>query len=621
MSLTEFLEAPDPAADDMRGGDPAQIGDIHFELLDGLFRATDPDARARVFARLVLDVFEDYYARSRRIPGLAKAAFEARDWPATVRLSRYRLTLYAAYLDHLAPLLRSGLPEAATDERLWNAAEAHLLAAIAHRYEADFAFAFWHSLRRKLFENEWRPVAYASAGADAVRCIAEPVLVTFPATLPIAPAVVREIMDMAGFAAPWADAAGDARRAAEAIAAALARLDPRDGEPARIEMANSGFFRNRGACLVGRICLRAGAGGGRREVPLMLALLNDDNGIFIDAVLCEGDELQYAFSSTLANFHATSPYYHELAQFLSELMPKRPLGLHYSTIGYHHLGKVAVMEEMIADHRATGETFDAAPGFRGTVAIGFTTPSSRYVLKIIRDRPTEGYKWGQFGGLRSVLDKYRLVHEMDRAGSMLDNIIYTNVKLDRAMFAPALLDELLEAGVETVSLERRAVVFRHLIVQLKLVPLPLFLAQASEEDKRTAVVNLGDCIKNNAAANIFNKDLDGRNYGVSRILKVYLFDYDAVESLTGVKVRTNTDREPGEEDIPAWYFEEGTIFLPEEMMTGLRIDDPALRRVFREAHADLLRVDYWEGVQTALREGRVPRTVNYPAARRLRREA
>ena len=63
----------------------------------------------------------------------AKAAFEARDWPATVRLSRYRLTLYAAYLDHLAPLLRTGLPEAATDEGLWNAAEAHLLAAIAHR--------------------------------------------------------------------------------------------------------------------------------------------------------------------------------------------------------------------------------------------------------------------------------------------------------------------------------------------------------------------------------------------------------------------------------------------------------------------------------------------------------
>jgi len=247
-------------------------------------------------------------------------------------------------------------------------------------------------------------------------------------------------------------------------------------------------------------------------------------------------------------------------------------------------------------------------------------PSSRYVLKIIRDRPTEGYKWGEFAGLNSVLDKYRLVHEMDRAGSMLDNIIYSNVKLDRAMFAPSLLDELLEAGVETVSLERGAVVFKHLIVQLKLTPLPLFLASASHDEARTAVINLGDCIKNNAAANIFNKDLDGRNYGVSGILKVYLFDYDAVEPLTEVKVRTNADREPGEEDIPDWYFEDGTIFLPEETISGLRIDDARLRRMFLDAHPDITTVAYWEAMQQALREGKVPPVRSYPAARRLRRD-
>src|SRR3712207_8803475 len=58
------------------------------------------------------------------------------------------------------------------------------------------------------------------------------------------------------------------------------------------------------------------------------------------------------------------------------------------------------------------ERLDTAPGFRGTVAIGFAMPSSRYVLKIIRDRPTEGYKWGTFPGVEWVLAKYRLVHEI-----------------------------------------------------------------------------------------------------------------------------------------------------------------------------------------------------------------
>ena len=76
-------------------------------------------------------------------------------------------------------------------------------------------------------------------------------------------------------------------------------------------------------------------------------------------------------------------------------------------------------------------------------------PSSAYVLKIIRDHPTDDYKFDYFDGLDEVLRKYNLVHEIDRAGSMLDNIIYSNVKLDRTMFAPELLDELLEAVAHT----------------------------------------------------------------------------------------------------------------------------------------------------------------------------
>jgi len=201
---------------------------------------------------------------------------------------------------------------------------------------------------------------------------------------------------------------------------------------------------------------------------------------------------------------------------------------------------------------------------------------------------------------------------------MLDNIIYYNVKLDRDWFAEDLLRELLDYAGDTVSAQKDYLVLRHLIVQPKMIPLPIFLETASHEAAVTAVVNLGHCIRNNAAANIFNKDLDGRNYGVSRFLKVYLFDYDALEPFTDVKIRTNTDRIEGEEDIPEWFFEDGVVFLPEEIESGLRIDDRSLRRVFREAHGDLLTTDYWEGVQRALLQGRVPRLRVYPEETRLR---
>jgi hypothetical protein len=51
---------------------------------------------------------------------------------------------------------------------------------------------------------------------------------------------------------------------------------------------------------------------------------------------------------------------------------------------------------------------------------------------------------------------------------------------------------------------------------------------------------------------------------------VFLFDYDAVEKLTDVKIRTNADREPGEEAVPDWFFEDGVIFLPEELEHGMQ---------------------------------------------------
>jgi isocitrate dehydrogenase kinase/phosphatase len=259
-----------------------------------------------------------------------------------------------------------------------------------------------------------------------------------------------------------------------------------------------------------------------------------------------------------------------------------------------------------------------AVGFRGTVAIGFSSPSSNYNLKVIRNEPTKGYKWGAFEGIDAVMKKYARVHEINRTGSMLDNIIYYNLKLDRSWFEPALLEELLEKASQTIFLQGDAVILKYLIVQRRLTPLPVFLETASRADAETAIVNLGHCIKNNAAANIFNKDLDARNYGVSRFLKIYLFDYDALEPFTEVKIRTNEDRFDGEEDVPDWYFEDGVVFLPEEIEAGLRIPDRALRRRFREAHGDLLTTQYWERIQENLHGGNVPSVRTYPEERALR---
>ena len=64
--------------------------------------------------------------------------------------------------------------------------------------------------------------------------------------------------------------------------------------------------------------------------------------------------------------------------------------------------------------------------------------------------------------------------------------------------------------------------------------------------------------------------------------------------------------------MPAWFFEPGVIFLPEEIEAGLRVRNRTLRRAFRAAHADLMSVEYWESLQQALGAGEVPGIHTFP---------
>ena len=587
------------------------MNDRYAEYASRIEAAGSIDERSGLAARWILTEFDAYYVESRNIPNLAKSAFEQRDPAMSLDLSLRRLSVYSVSAHALARRLRAALPEVAEDETFWERIEAHYLTLIEGRYESDLAFAYIHSARRMVYEGMWKPVEYmflhhrepASERSAAVRI-----------DFPIAPGadlavLVDRVLAVPRFERRWRDRAGDVRLIVDRLQSIFSGGTRR---PVEIQMIDAGFYRNRGAYIVGRIVFDDSSAS-----PLILALLNHDAGIYVQAVLAGEADAHNLFSSTLANFHVTNSHYHELAAFLHTVMPTRRLGLHYSTIGFNHVGKVAVMHELreeLATHR---EVFITAVGFRGSVAIGFAAPSSDYNLKVIRDVPTDQYKWGEFPGIGAVLDKYRRVHEIDRTGSMLDNIIYYNLELDPAWFEADLLAELLRDAGESVSLRGDAVILKHLIVQRRVRPLPVFLQDATPEEAREVIVNLGHCIKNNAAANVFNKDLDARNYGVSRFQKVYLFDYDALEPLTRVKVRSNAGRFDGEDDVPDWFYEDGVIFLPEEIESGFRIHDRGIRRLFRDVHGDLLTTGYWERLQNDLDRGQVPSIRLYPEQRKL----
>jgi isocitrate dehydrogenase kinase/phosphatase len=609
--------------------------------------------KSAVVAELILAIFDHFYGQLCEYPFRAKRAFEVMDPHASIRISQERLGLYSRYIAEHGPRigaalrLSSGdpadrgamagtctalpassgdpadrgaiagtcaaLPASSGDPADWDAIDRLFTAMIVDRYEADIAFSFAHSLRRHIAHGQWRPVAYAFPPPGKLRALSlASVFRRLPLPGRLDEALLCEVLQMPGFAVPFRDLRGDVRRVLERLQPLLYGEHAAAPWPAALDIVEAGFFRDRSAFLVGRWVLRD-----ETVAPFVVGYLNSPEGIYVDAILHQVADIHNLFSSALANFHVTTRLYYQTCVFLFSLMPRRPFGHHYSTIGFNHVGKVAILTEIIDQVRHSGERLRRSPGAPGTVALGFTFDACSYHLKVIRDRPTSSYKWGAFPGVTAVLDKYREVHEINRAGSMLDNVIYHDIRLGRDLFEPALLEEICEQTAGSAQLDADGILLRSLIVQLKIVPLPMLLQSASEAETRTVIRSLGHCIRNNAATNIFNKDLDSRNYGVGRYGRVFLFDYDAVEKLTDVKIRTNTDMEPGEEDIPAWFFEDGVVFLPEELEHGMQFKNDFARRCFREENGDLLRVAYWTDVQQKLSRGEVPELRIYPRSAKL----
>jgi len=333
--------------------------------------------RIQLTAEWILRVFDDFYAEFLRLTWAARETFERRDHAAAVANARRRLGLYNATVYPLAEQLRSAFPQLKEQEPLWREIESVYRTKVDGRYEADLALAYLHSAQRRVHHGEWKPVAYGFRGSHRVVPPAAAVSEYFPCTWPVDPLVMQRLLQVAELAVPFCDPARDAELIARRVNDVLAA---RGGGGLRaIEMLRAGFFRNRGAYLVGRLVLK-----GAELKPCIIALVNTPEGLRAEALLHVVPHVHNLCSSTEAPFQVTNRHYHELGAFLHSIMPSRPLGLHYSTIGYYHFSKVAVMNEVRRCLVQERERLSVAPGSPGTVTIAFTSPQLDYVLKVIR---------------------------------------------------------------------------------------------------------------------------------------------------------------------------------------------------------------------------------------------
>lgn len=219
-----------------------------------------------------------------------------------------------------------------------------------------------------------------------------------------------------------------------------------------------------------------------------------------------------------------------------------------------------------------------------------------------------------------VEEKYQLVKRHDRVGRMADMLEYSMVALPTARFSPELLQELQDTCASSMSYEDGNVVFRHIYLERRMIPLNMFIETANDEQLEKVIEDYGMAIKQLAGANIFPGDFLYKNFGVTQLGRVVFYDYDEISYMTECNFRKIPPPRFPEDEFRSepWYSIEPNDVFPEEFGTFL-LANPRIRKTFLKHHKDLLSAKYWQDKQTRIRAGQYEDVFPYPVTARFKR--
>jgi isocitrate dehydrogenase kinase/phosphatase len=252
------------------------------------------------------------------------------------------------------------------------------------------------------------------------------------------------------------------------------------------------------------------------------------------------------------------------------------------------------------------------------VMLVFDLPSFPYVFKVIKDF----YPPQKETTRELIKSKYLLVKQHDRVGRMADTLEYSNVAFPRERFNEELVAELKHFCPSLIEEEGDELVIRHVYIERRMIPLNIYLQEATPEQLGHAVVEYGNAIKDLVRANIFPGDMLWKNFGVTRHGKVVFYDYDEIEYLTDCNFRKVPEPRNEEEEMSGeiWYRVGPKDVFPETFEPFL-LGNPGVRSVFMKHHADLLQASFWQGHKERIQAGYVHDVFPYDAAKRFRQTA
>jgi isocitrate dehydrogenase kinase/phosphatase len=578
------------------------------------------DSRGFDIAQALLDGFNRHYRLFWVASSAAKERFERADWHGQQLAQRARIEFYDQRVDEAVEYLQKEFQAASLDMNVWQQVKLHYIGLLVNHHQPELAETFFNSvttkiLHRSYFHNDFIFVRPA-VSTEYIEDDRPGSLPTFRAYYP-GKDYLREtwLQIFADFdlKLEFQDLENDVNHVLNAVTQKLGDFRPRANF--QIQVLSSLFYRNKGAYVVGKVI------NGFHELPFAVPILhNDDGKLIIDAALFGEDDLLILFSFARAYFMVAMEVPSAYVTFLRSIMPRKPRSEIYSAIGLHKQGKNTFYRDFLAHLKNSSDQFRIAPGIKGMVMLVFDLPSFPYVFKVIKDfypAPKETTR-------DIIKSKYLLVKQHDRVGRMADNMEYSKVAFPRARFEDSLVAELKHFAPSQLEISdsnadgQEELILKHVYIERRMVPLNIYLQEATPEQLEHAVIEYGNAIKDLVRANIFPGDMLWKNFGVTRHGKVVFYDYDEIEYLTDCQFKKIPEPRTPEEEMSGevWYKVGPRDVFPETFAPFL-LGNAAVRGVFMQHHADLLDSDFWQGHKERILAGHVHDVFPYEAHKRF----
>jgi isocitrate dehydrogenase kinase/phosphatase len=580
-----------------------------------VFPSALTDSRAFHIAQAMLEGFDRHYRLFREASAQAKQRFERADWHGQQRAQRERIEYYDKRVGEGAERLQREFNASALSMDVWQQVKLHYIGLLTNHHQPELAETFFNSvttkiLHRSYFHNDFifvRP-AVSTEYIENDEPAALPTYRAYYPTLATLHETWLRIVDNFKLEVPFENLSRDIDCVVSAVVAE--RGDFRMRANFQVQVLSSLFFRNKGAYVVGKII------NGFQETPFALPILHNEHGrLEIDTALFDEDDLLLLFSFARAYFMVNMEVPSAYVQFLRSMMPRKPRSEIYSALGLQKQGKNIFYRDFLYHLRHSSDRFRIAPGIKGMVMLVFDLPSFPFVFKVIKDF----YPPQKETTRELIMSKYLIVKQHDRVGRMADTLEYSNVAFPRSRFEPELVAELKQFCGSLLEEEGESLVIRHVYIERRMIPLNIYLHDATKEQIARVVIEYGNAIKDLVAANIFPGDMLWKNFGVTRHGKVVFYDYDEIEYLTDCNFRKVPTPRNEEEEMSGeiWYRVGPKDVFPETFEPFL-LGNPSVREVFMKHHADLLDAAFWQGHKERILAGHVHDVFPYDPHKRFR---